>query len=360
MATDRPDDLEGLLAYIDRNFDLVIAASRSEVLADADLRSAVAVVFTEQPSDVDARDFCRRIDPRWQNRPKVVAAGSRGAAWTSFVDHQVPIDGMIYLDDPDDQQIGAFGILASLRAEAAIAALGGTAAAIWQQSCKLINTVEILVASGQPIPRGAIQSLCAVVVDAADESVLSAMVRVLRDHHSETMVHSLDVGLNVLLLGRHVGIRSRSDQFLLFEAGLLHDIGKLKIPPAILRKPAGLTAGELAAIRRHPIDGARILRDSGGYDDSVITAAGDHHEKLDGSGYPHGLKGSQISEVGCLTAVCDVYCALTERRSYKSSSAPAEAFQIIEEMAGSHLDPVLVKRLVEMVHGFAASQQEVG
>ena len=117
VATDRPDDLEGLLAYIDRNFELVIAASRSEVLADADLRSAVAVVFTEQPSDVDARDFCRRIDPRWQNRPKVVAAGSRGAAWTSFVDHQVPIDGMIYLDDPDDQQIGA------LIAEGAIDAL---------------------------------------------------------------------------------------------------------------------------------------------------------------------------------------------------------------------------------------------
>lgn len=357
VVTDVAYRLSDFLAYVDNNYALTLASSRKEVLTDSDLRSAVAVVFTEQPNDIDARRFCETIDLRRKERPKVIAAGPRKSPWLTFVKGQTAIDGVIHADAPGEQQIRTFGMLVSLRAEAALAELGPRAATIWKESAKVLKTIEGLVEAGQPIPRAAVHKLAESVVEGTDDALLCDMMRVLRDHHAETVVHSLDVAMNMLLLGRHVGVRSKADQHLLFEAGIMHDIGKMEIPSAILRKPGRLTADEFAVMRQHPVSAVRMLQESGEYDDHVIWAAAHHHEKIDGSGYPYGLDGARISEIGRLAAVCDVFCALTERRSYKPSTPPEKAFEIMRSMGPGQLDPTLLERMMEMVYGSLPQQR---
>ena len=357
VVTDSAHKLSDFLAYVENNYALTLAYSRQEVLADTDLRSAAAVVFTDQPNDMDARRFCERIDPRWKERPKVIAAGPRNSPWLTFVKGQTAVDGVIHTNAPSEQQIRTFGVLVSLRAEQALAELGPKAMTIWRESSKVLKNIEGLVEAGQPIPRAAVHNLAESVVEGTEDALLCDMMRVLREHHAETLVHSLDVAMNVLLLGRHVGVRSKADQRLLFEAGIMHDVGKMEIPSGILRKPGKLTAEEFAVMRQHPVSAVRILQESGGYDEHVIWAAAHHHEKIDGSGYPYGLAGAKISEIGRLTAVCDVFCALTERRSYKPPTPPEKAFDIMKSMGPGQLDPTLLERMMEMVYGSLPTQK---
>lgn len=127
-------------------------------------------------------------------------------------------------------------------------------------------------------------------------------------------------------------------------ASAMHDMGKIAIPDGILLKPGKLTEDEWHMMRRHPIIGARIL----GGSESKLLKAGEtismsHHEKWDGSGYPHGLMGNEIHLYGRIVAVADVYDALTTERPYKPAFPPAQAFEMIHNGAGKHFDPEIVK-----------------
>ncbi|SFG84706.1 HDIG domain-containing protein [Methylobacterium gossipiicola] len=124
-------------------------------------------------------------------------------------------------------------------------------------------------------------------------------------------------------------------------AALLHDLGKARIPQAILNKPGRLDADEMAIIRTHPVIGYEILRDSG-CDDLTLGAVRHHHEMLDGSGYPDGLVGSAISDTVRLLTICDIYAALTERRAYRKPMPVRDALSVLESM-----DTKLEGRLVQ-------------
>jgi putative nucleotidyltransferase with HDIG domain len=113
--------------------------------------------------------------------------------------------------------------------------------------------------------------------------------------------------------------------------GLLHDIGKLSVPLEILQKPASLTDEEFAAIKRHPGDGRRLLEELGGFPEAVRGLVSDHHERLDGSGYPRGLDASQMSIETRILAVVDVYDALVSDRVYRAAWTPERAFGLLEE-----------------------------
>jgi putative two-component system response regulator len=130
---------------------------------------------------------------------------------------------------------------------------------------------------------------------------------------------------------------------LLLHAAPMHDIGKIAVPDSILKKPGPLDPDEWEIVKRHPLTGARIL--SGSSSDVLRLAevvALTHHEKWNGSGYPHGIAGEAIPLVGRVVAICDVFDALTERRPYKQPFALPTAMSIIGAGAGAHFDPEVV------------------
>lgn len=131
-------------------------------------------------------------------------------------------------------------------------------------------------------------------------------------------------------------------------AGLLHDIGKMAIPLAILNKPGRLTDEEYVIIRNHPVSGFNILRRSGFLSVAAIDVCLHHHEKVDGSGYPYGLSGDEISPMARMGAICDVYDAITSARPYKKPWGPAHALKEMASWKG-HFDSHLFQAFVRTV-----------
>lgn len=126
----------------------------------------------------------------------------------------------------------------------------------------------------------------------------------------------------------------------LTKAALLHDVGKIHVPSALLNKPGKLIDAEMAVVRRHPDLGYRLLAGEG-FGPKMLAVVRSHHEMLDGSGYPDKLKGPDIPDLVRLVNVCDIYAALIERRSYKPPMPSPDAFAILDGMTG-RLDPTIV------------------
>ncbi len=146
---------------------------------------------------------------------------------------------------------------------------------------------------------------------------------------------------------------------LLSIASVLHDVGKISLPAAILRTTASLDPDEYARVTRHAEDGARILEASPSpVLQAAATIALTHHERWDGSGYPRGLKAAAIPLSGRIVALADVFDALTTPRSYKHVIDPEAALALIKQSAGSLFDPRLVSVLVERFQEFRAVLQQ--
>ena len=170
------------------------------------------------------------------------------------------------------------------------------------------------------------------VIDAVSQSGYAEWISTVRRHHEGTYQHCLIVTGTVALFACKTGMR-RQDADTLTIAALLHDIGKADVPLAILDKPCKLDEEERAAIRRHPVTGHAYLLKQPGLAPAVLDAVLHHHEFLDGTGYPHGLRGSEIHDLTRIVTICDVYSALLERRSYKPPMAPRSAMKILFQMA---------------------------
>jgi len=142
-----------------------------------------------------------------------------------------------------------------------------------------------------------------------------------------------------------LGLRlPKKDIYYLRYGSPMHDIGKLVIPDAILKKKSGLTPEEREVVKKHASLGADIFK---GARSPLLNVAGlislTHHERYDGTGYPQGLKGKQIPLLGRVVALADVFDALTTQRPYKEAYAFAEAIRMIEDQSGKHFDPQVVK-----------------
>ena len=136
----------------------------------------------------------------------------------------------------------------------------------------------------------------------------------------------------------------------IFLAAPMHDIGKLAVPDSILRKPGPLTAEERGIMQQHTTYGYAILEGSKSpLLRKAATIALSHHERFDGGGYPHGLKGHDIPLEARIVAVADVYDALISRRAYKPAWSAADARQYLIENAGAHFDPACVQAFLTLV-----------
>jgi putative nucleotidyltransferase with HDIG domain len=162
-----------------------------------------------------------------------------------------------------------------------------------------------------------------------------------RDPH--TMGHSLRVGQLAVTIGRHLGVDERT-LARIEVGGYLHDIGKIGIRDAILLKPDRLTPEERRVVQEHPRIGLGIL-DPVELPRDVLDFVGSHHERLDGSGYPHGLSGDEVTIVARIAAVADVYDAVTSERPYRGPMTPEQALARLQAQAGSLLDASVVEAM---------------
>jgi len=180
---------------------------------------------------------------------------------------------------------------------------------------------------------------------------VTALTNAMDASHQHTAGHSLRVAEISVMLGKQMGLDEQR-MFALRTGGLLHDIGKMAIPAELLDKPGRLTPDEYARVKEHAAIGERILK---AFDYSRLTAIHDivrhHHERLDGSGYPDGLRGGEVSQMARIVAVADVYDALTSARAYRGALSHGEAMRILhQEAAAGRLDSRLVRLLEQMSH----------
>ncbi|PTD96455.1 HD-GYP domain-containing protein [Pseudothauera lacus] len=163
-----------------------------------------------------------------------------------------------------------------------------------------------------------------------------------------TYMHSVAVCALMLALARQLGLdEAQTRQAGL--AGLLHDLGKALIPNEILNKPGKLSDEEFEIIKGHPAAGHQLLVEGSGADAVVMDVCLHHHEKVDGSGYPHHLKADQISLFAKMGAVCDVYDAITSNRPYKAGWDPAESIRRMVEWSKGHFDETIFQAFVRSV-----------
>jgi len=204
-----------------------------------------------------------------------------------------------------------------------------------------LQSIFSAAAAGAAVKPGAVQAASNAIVDQLEAQGLSSWVETVRAHHSQTYQHCLLVTGVAAAFGEHIGV-SRKDRERLSFAGMLHDIGKARIPLAILEKPGRLDEGETAEMRKHPEYGLEALGEGCGLPAEMLDMVVHHHELLDGSGYPHGLQGNEISDLVRIMTISDIFGALIERRSYKPPLSGEAAYQILLDM-GPKLDKDLVR-----------------
>lgn len=159
-------------------------------------------------------------------------------------------------------------------------------------------------------------------------------------------LHSLRSCILALIFGRQLDLgREQIETFGM--AGLLHDLGMVKVPDEILAKPGRLTPIETAIVRRHVTWGAEMLERSPGMSTAVIEAARNHHERHDGSGYLRGLRGDMIGESGWIIAIVDFYDAVTSERTYQTAISPYAAMRALYDSRGTSFQPELVERFIQ-------------
>ena len=160
----------------------------------------------------------------------------------------------------------------------------------------------------------------------------------IRLHDSYTFSHSVNVAVLSAMLGNLCGY-SKSKLQVITLGGLLHDIGKLAVPTFILNKPGALTADEFKIIRYHPSEGRRLLKELKLPIASILAIiAVQHHEHIDGSGYPNHIRGKSIHPYSRITAIADVYDALTSVRPYKKAYKPNVVYQMMMHNSPGHFD----------------------
>jgi HD-GYP domain-containing protein (c-di-GMP phosphodiesterase class II) len=171
------------------------------------------------------------------------------------------------------------------------------------------------------------------ILKAIKQTSLREWLAMVGRHHTESYRHCLFVTGFAIAFGQHLGMRE-DDQRRLARAAILHDVGKAFVPVAILDKPDKLTDEEMRVVRMHPRLGYDALAAQGGFPPEMLDVVLHHHEMLDGTGYPNGLRGAQISDIVRVITIVDIHSALVEKRAYRLPFTHARAFALMEDMGG--------------------------
>src|SRR5258708_2685566 len=204
-----------------------------------------------------------------------------------------------------------------------------------------IGAMFSAVLSGKPVDIRGAKDAGSGIADSIAEDGLSSWLETVRLHHEGTHQHCLLVTGIAVDFGLSLGMAKR-DIERLYSAAMFHDIGKARIPLAILDKPGRRDAEERALIETHPTAGYKVLKGNAGISPEILDAVRHHHELLDGSGYPDGLCAASISDIVRILTISDIFSALIEHRPYRQTMSREQAYEIIKSMQGKLEKPLVI------------------
>jgi putative nucleotidyltransferase with HDIG domain len=211
----------------------------------------------------------------------------------------------------------------------------------------VIDSIVTDVENNRPInlqnAEGTIKSMIESIARNPDAYVWLSRIQ---NNNEYTYHHAMDVAILALSLGRHLGL-SIEELHELAIGTLLFDIGKLKLPPNLLKKPGKLTADEFALVKKHVEFGVEILESIDGMPVKSVDIAKYHHERHNGKGYPEGLKGTHIPVYARIASIADCYCAITRHRSYSPAVSSHEAIKQMYEWSGLDFQPEMIEQFIQ-------------
>lgn len=219
----------------------------------------------------------------------------------------------------------------------------------YSESISNIRSIVGELAAGRPLNADKIVDICDKVCCGMHDS--HDILRVLneeKDFDEYTYTHSLNVAFYAMLIGKWLCLDGDGIKIAI-KAGLLHDIGKMKIPVEILNKKARLSDEEFEEIKRHTLYGYSMAKETNRFSEEVCRAVLSHHERMDGSGYPFGIGCEKIGTISKILAVADVYDAMTSDRVYKRRDTPFRVFQMFKTEGVKNFDPKIVNTFLNNV-----------
>ena len=214
---------------------------------------------------------------------------------------------------------------------------------------KLYDEYQVLESTGELSTDALASTSEEILMDILSHRSNLVQLTDLRMHDDYTFAHSVNVAVLSAMLGSRIGL-SREDMLTLIMGSLMHDVGKIIVPSEILTKPGRLSDEEFTVIRSHPEAGRKKLRELPIPSASILAAiAGQHHEHMDGRGYPRKLTGDKIHRFARIAAIADVYDALTTQRSYKPAYKPHIAYKIMVKCSPGQFDEPLLSLFFDNV-----------
>lgn len=225
----------------------------------------------------------------------------------------------------------------------------GQASKLYQQAKKLQKRAFADVKAGRKVNCKDMERVADGFIDSVfkNQDALTCMTRI-REKDAYLLEHSVNVSVLMTILAKHM-LLERELIHELATGALLHDIGKIKIDDAVLHKPGKLTPQEMKQMRTHVEHSKTILEQAGGLSEVSIDIASNHHERLDGGGYPKGKTADELSQYAKMISIIDAYDAMTADRCYKEGMNPINAFKKLMKDAGNAFDATLVQKFIQAI-----------
>ncbi|WP_223670178.1 HD-GYP domain-containing protein [Kangiella shandongensis] len=220
---------------------------------------------------------------------------------------------------------------------------------VFDKSHKHINDLMRAVQRDSKIDIESSKQLVSSCVDSilSDETAMFWLSKI-KNKDEYTSEHCLRVGILSIAFGKYLQL-PRKELELLGLCGILHDVGKMKVPQHILNKEGSLTQAEYQIVKEHTVIGYVFLRNHGGIDEQVCTAAYNHHERMNGLGYPRKVSPELLSDFDRIIAIVDSYDAMISDRCYRKGIPPSRALSRLYKVQGSLYDSYLIKQFIQMV-----------
>jgi putative nucleotidyltransferase with HDIG domain len=332
------------------HYQVAECGDMSRVLAECRLHRPRAVVVSEQFLPVtDGYDLVRmlRLDRHLATIPAIMLVAKADRKTRDRVT-QCGADGLLVYPSARGALITAVSGLVNRGVEDEWTSLQPSQRRALVDTLKLFNNLSEGIAEGKPILYQSVSNACDPLIQVVASNDFKGVLQGVREHDNYTYVHSMRVATYLALFGFHLHM-STEEQRLLASGGLLHDIGKATIPHAVLNKPGPLDADEQAVMRGHVAASLAYLKRCLDLPKGIIIIAAQHHEKVDGSGYPLGIAGTKLNRLARIASIVDVFTALTDRRVYRPPMHPEAALTIMTNEMSSQLDMKLLRLFRQML-----------